>query len=39
MKIKRGTIEDLCDAARNVYPNEFIAMIGSKEKNGGVEFE
>ena len=32
MKIKRKTAESICQAARNTYPNEFIALIGSREK-------
>ena len=31
MKIKKSAIENICDAARNTYPNEFIALLGSKD--------
>ncbi|MCX6799066.1 MAG: Mov34/MPN/PAD-1 family protein [Candidatus Diapherotrites archaeon] len=31
VKIKRGTLEDIAEAARNVYPDEFIALLGSKK--------
>lgn len=32
-KIKKRTLLDLLEASRNVYPKEFLALIGSKEKN------
>ena len=35
MKIKKTTLENICDAARNTYPNEFISLLGSK--NGVIE--
>jgi proteasome lid subunit RPN8/RPN11 len=30
VKIKKSTLESICEAARNTYPDEFIALIGSK---------
>ena len=33
IKIRRGVLEDLCEAAKNTYPNEFLAMLGSTKKN------
>jgi len=37
IKIKRATLEGISEAARNVYPNEFFALLGSKEKNGVID--
>ena len=31
MKIKKSTLESICEAARNTFPDEFIALIGSKQ--------
>ncbi len=35
--IKVATVESIVQAARNVYPNEFIALLGSKQKNKVVD--
>lgn len=37
MKIKKSTLESICDAARNIYPDEFIALLSSSRKNGIVD--
>ena len=36
-KIKKSTLESICSAARNVYPNEFIALLGSSKRNGTID--
>ena len=35
-KIKRLTLEAILQAARNTYPREFIALLGSKKKGSNV---
>lgn len=37
IEIKKGTLEALVLAARNTYPNEFIAMLSSKKKNNIID--
>jgi proteasome lid subunit RPN8/RPN11 len=32
-RISKDTLEDICTAARNVYPDEFIALVGSGKQN------
>ncbi len=31
LKLKRQTLETICEASKNVYPKEFIAMLGMSE--------
>lgn len=33
VKIKESVIESICLASRNVYPNEFISMLGKNKEN------
>jgi len=33
IKIKETVLESVCIAARNVYPNEFISMLGKNKEN------
>ncbi|MDD5148690.1 MAG: Mov34/MPN/PAD-1 family protein [Candidatus ainarchaeum sp.] len=35
--IRRGTIESIIEAAKNVYPKEFVSLLGSKKKNGTID--
>ncbi len=37
VKIKRATLEAIAQAARNLYPNEFFALLGSSGKNGIID--
>jgi len=37
MRFKRELLESLCDACRNVYPDEFVALLSVKQDNGLVE--
>jgi len=36
-KIKKSALEDLCIAARNTFPNEFIALLSSSKRNGIID--
>ena len=36
-RIKKGTIESIIGASKNVYPNEFVAMLGSTKKDGIID--
>jgi len=33
VKIKESVVESICIAAKNVYPNEFISMLGKNREN------
>jgi len=37
IEIKKGTIEGLLEAAKNTYPKEFFALLGSTRKNNTVD--
>lgn len=37
IKIKRKTLESIAEAARNVFPKEFIALLGKNKKTGIIE--
>ena len=37
VRIKRNTVEDIAQAARNTYPDEFIALIGDGGGNGIID--
>ncbi len=36
-KIKESTLEDILEASRNTYPNEFMALLGGDKKAGVVD--
>jgi proteasome lid subunit RPN8/RPN11 len=36
VKIRHGTLEAVLLAARNTYPNEFLALLSSKKKGSGI---
>jgi len=33
IRVKKHTLEDIAEAAKNTYPKEFLALIGSTKKN------
>ncbi len=37
ISIKRATLEGLLEAARNTYPNEFFALLGSTHRNSTID--
>ncbi len=37
IEIKKGTIEGLLEAAKNTYPKEFFALLGSTGKNNTID--
>ena len=37
IKIKEATVETIIESARNVYPNEFIALLGVTGKEGVID--
>ncbi len=37
LRIKRAILEGLLDAAKNTYPNEFFALLGSRNRNGVID--
>ncbi len=37
ISIKRATLEGLLEAARNTYPNEFFALLGSTHRNNVID--
>ncbi len=37
VKIKRATLEAISKAAKNLYPNEFFALLGSTKKNSIID--
>ena len=37
IKISVKVAEDICKASKNVFPNEFISLVGSRGKNGIID--